>query len=425
MAAPNTLIADAVGLQTQPNELTLPAGSLAVATNMEITRDGIAEVSRGYRDFSSNLPDFRPEQLLVVGGVAYLNLDSGLWYYDGTQWLRKQGSVGGGGLFRSIVLAGSRLYVLENNSVSYYETDTGRKVLLCGLPGATGSTTDGVGTAARFSQPCAMCWDGSDTLYIAEQHAIRRLVISTATVSLLAGTVGATGTTDATGSLARFNFTLTVTTQAALAFVSGNLYVVDYANHSIRRVTTGGVVTTFAGLTGTSGDSTGTGTAARFTNPYDITAIGTTLYMSDPSNTKVRAITVPGAVVTTVASGVTIWPITNDGSTLYVGDVSTGAVVSSMTTGGSMTAITGSTASSTVTVDGVGTAAQYVKILSGGLQYAGGSALYVNDINNDGLAYSRIAKVYIPGRYSATIAGGQRSLSLGQKRADGVIVGPT
>ena len=118
MANPNTLIADAAGLQTQPNELTLPAGALAVAKNMEITRDGIAEVARGFEDFSANLPDFTPEQIVVVGGVAYLNLDSGLWYYDTTSgnWLRKRGALGAKATQPEMVaVANNTLYYTANH----------------------------------------------------------------------------------------------------------------------------------------------------------------------------------------------------------------------------------------------------------------------------------------------------------------------
>jgi len=103
-------------------------------------------------------------------------------------------------------------------------------------------------------------------------HRIRKIVISTGVVTTLAGS--SEGSTDATGTSARFNFPLGITTDGT------NLYVADYSNHRIRKIVIdNGTVTTLAGSS--SGSTDATGTSASFNNPIGITTDGTNLYVAD------------------------------------------------------------------------------------------------------------------------------------------------
>src|SRR2546421_8972918 len=77
-------------------------------------------------------------------------------------------------------------------------------------------------------------------------------------VSTLAGSAYLTGSTDGTGSAARFN-----SPHGIACDKLGNIYVADRFNHKIRKVTTAGVVTTLAG-SGSVGSFDGTGSAASF-----------------------------------------------------------------------------------------------------------------------------------------------------------------
>ena len=72
----------------------------------------------------------------------------------------------------------------------------------------------------------------------------------------------ASGDADGTGSAARFR-----APQAAAVDASGNVYVADSMSNTIRKITAAGVVTTFAGSAGLSGTTDGTGSAARFSYP--------------------------------------------------------------------------------------------------------------------------------------------------------------
>src|ERR1039457_6251543 len=99
------------------------------------------------------------------------------------------------------------------------------------------------------------------------------------TVSTLAG-YAAPGSADGTGAAARFANPWGVAADSA-----GNLYVADTDNHTIRKITTGGAVSTLAGLAGVSGSANGTGSGARFNQPQGV-AVDTNgiVYVADTGN---------------------------------------------------------------------------------------------------------------------------------------------
>lgn len=108
-----------------------------------------------------------------------------------------------------------------------------------------------------------------------------------AVVTTFAGAAGQSGSADGTGADARFH-----NPDGIIADVSGNLYVSDYGSHIIRKITPAGVVTTIAGTADQTGSVDGTGAAARFNWPAGI-AIGLSgnLYITDLENQTIRKIT--------------------------------------------------------------------------------------------------------------------------------------
>jgi len=159
----------------------------------------------------------------------------------------------------------------------------------------TAGNGNGTGTGASFSGPNAMAFDNVGNLYVADysNHLIRKITPA-GVVSTFAGS-GTAGSSDGTGTAASFNYPFGIAVDAL-----NNVYVADRINNMVRMITPGGVVTTLAGST-TAGNVNGTGTAARFNQPAGLAvdAAGN-IFVSDFVNSEIRKIA-PGGVVTTFA----------------------------------------------------------------------------------------------------------------------------
>src|SRR4051794_38515763 len=109
------------------------------------------------------------------------------------------------------------------------------------------------------------------------------------TFTTLAGDAGY-GSADGTATAARFQYPVGVAVDTA-----GNVYVADTGNNTIRKVTPTGVVTTVAGLASSIGSTDGTGTAARFAGPCGLAvdSVGN-LYVADSLNYTIRKVTPTG-----------------------------------------------------------------------------------------------------------------------------------
>jgi serine/threonine protein kinase len=166
--------------------------------------------------------------------------------------------------------------------------------VLAGSVGVAGSA-DGLGSAAQFHLPHGIAADKAGNIYVADtgNNTIRKIAPN-GMVSTLAGLAGSHGSDDGVGNSARFWAPFGVAVDN-----SGNVYVSDTLNNTIRKISPSGTVTMLAGKAGEPGSDDGVGAAARFRNPWGIAADGSgNIYVADSSNDEIRKIAPDGRVST-------------------------------------------------------------------------------------------------------------------------------
>ncbi|HKR07100.1 MAG TPA: gliding motility-associated C-terminal domain-containing protein [Bacteroidia bacterium] len=211
-----------------------------------------------------------------------------------------------------------------------------RKITLLGVvttfagSGAVGAN-DGTGTAATFNEPWAIACDTNNNLYVADTKSYKiRKITSAGVVTTVAGT-GSFGTTNGAVNVAQFGFPAGI----AVSKDGSIIYVADRMTHIIRKIQ-GGQVSTIAGTAYLSGSTDGTGSLARFDHPYNICLDNSgNVIVADSWNFKIRKVTPTGAVTTVAGSGVqgsangpalsatfdSTWAVVVDSTgNIYVGD---------------------------------------------------------------------------------------------------------
>lgn len=277
---------------------------IVISTGVVTTLAGTPSVTGGSADGTGSAAQFNASRLIAFDGTDLYLADAG------NHTIRKivistgvvttpfgtagaSGSVDGTGNAarfngpRGIGTDGTCLYVADtgNYTIRQIVISTGAVTTLAGTPGASGSA-DGIGAAARFNDVRGIATDGAN-LYVVDagKNTIRKIVISTAVVTTLAGTAGVTGAADGTGSAAQFNGPRGITISGA------NLYVTDYGNNTIRKIVIAtGAVTTLSGTAGATGGTDGVGGAAQFNQPYGITTVGTDFYVTEQGNNTIRLV---------------------------------------------------------------------------------------------------------------------------------------
>lgn len=199
--------------------------------------------------------------------------------------------------FGMVVDSGGNLYVADSANNTIRKITPARDVTTF-AGSVTPGSTNGNGTLASFDRPTGLASDTGGNFYTGDfNNNMIRKITPAADVTTIAGS-GAFGSTNGNGTAASFNNPAGVAVDAA-----GNVYISDYNNNLIRKITPAGDVTTFAG-SGAVGGADGNGTAASFNSPVGLAldAAGN-LYVADSLNNVIRKITPAGDVTTFAGSG--------------------------------------------------------------------------------------------------------------------------
>ncbi len=148
------------------------------------------------------------------------------------------------------------------------------------------------GTSARFNEPTGVCIDTAGNIYVADfaNHSIRKVNPLTGEVSLFAGS-GVAGYADGLGAAASFNSPTGLTCD-----IAGNVFVADQFNLRIRFITPAGLVSTVAG-TGNVGTDNGIPLNSTFTFPCGIARdVNGNFYVADQYSHVIRKISNSGVV---------------------------------------------------------------------------------------------------------------------------------
>ncbi|HQX90415.1 MAG TPA: hypothetical protein PKY03_08465 [Moraxellaceae bacterium] len=196
-----------------------------------------------------------------------------------------------------------------DTSGNLYVADPGnnaiRKITPAGVVStvAGGMTLQGIAngdvSVGRFMYPQSVGVDAAGNVYVADtQNDCLRKITSGGIISTFSGACTGFGPAaepiDGTSTTARFNDLGHILMKA-----DGSMYVTD--SHSIRHVSTNGAVTTIAGSPGQNGSADGVGSLARFMRPQGMALSGNTLVVADPGNQKIRQVNLLTHAVTTIA----------------------------------------------------------------------------------------------------------------------------
>ena len=201
----------------------------------------------------------------------------------------------------SIAQSADTLYIVDitRNSLNAIDKNTAQVRTLVSSRDI-GGHANGPGTSARFNGPVAVVAVGGSTLYVADSanHRIRKVTIgatfAATQVSDFVGS-GTAGYTNGTGATAQLN------NPAGIAIRGTTLYVSETGNQRIRTIDTASrTVRDFVG-SGTQGYRNGAGANARFNSPGGLAISGDTLYVNDINNHRIRAINIASGVVSDFA----------------------------------------------------------------------------------------------------------------------------
>ena len=192
------------------------------------------------------------------------------------------------------------LYVMDADSPAIRKISASGIITTVAGNGLQGYSGDGgPATAARLRGASSILVDNSGNLIFTDDgnHCVRKITTD-GRITTIAGT-GVLGFSGDGGPATAATFH---TAHAVALDSRGDLYVADYNNLRIRRVDSGGTITTIAGtgVNMSTGDG-GPATAATIGNVYNLLIDNDVLYFSDGNQGKIRRIDLVSGIVNLVA----------------------------------------------------------------------------------------------------------------------------
>ncbi len=194
--------------------------------------------------------------------------------------------------------AAGNVFIADYNNAKIRKVNTFGVISTIAGTGTIGYSGNGAAaTAALIAKPTGVAVDASGIVYLAEQNnQVVRKVNASGIISIVAGGIGAGFSGDGgQASAAAVSYPFGVAVDP-----SGNLLITDNGNNRIRKVSTGGIITTLAGngSAGFSGDG-GNATAGSLNNPSGaiIDASGN-LFIADQNNNRIRMVNSSGIIST-------------------------------------------------------------------------------------------------------------------------------
>jgi sugar lactone lactonase YvrE len=188
------------------------------------------------------------------------------------------------------------LAVTPSNTVAIADT-WNNCIRVIDTAGNVTTVRDRSGHPVHAEHPYHVAVDPSGNIFIPDGYDVVK-VSSAGDVSIFAGIPGTPGTADGQGNSARLGQLTGITSDA-----SGNVYVAELYQYTVRKITPDGTVTTLAGMPLQPGHVDGVGSAARFVNPYYLAADRAgSVYLGDANSFCIRKIDSLGTVTTIAGS---------------------------------------------------------------------------------------------------------------------------
>lgn len=311
-AAGNLYIADSGNWRVRRVTTTGIISTLAGnGTNAE-SGDGGQAISASFSDVQSVAVDGsgnvyiadasnRRIRKVAPGGVVTSIAGTGVEGFSGDGGLATSAAIGRpeGLAFDSV----GNLYFADSSKERIRKIDTNGIITTIAGNGIAGFTGDGgQAVGAELGTPLAVAIDAANNVYIADADNNRvRKVTPGGVITTFAGN-GSGGFSGDGGQATNAAMNI----PSGLAFdASGNLYIADAGNNRIRKVDTSGNISTVAGgaTNGFSGDN-GPATQALFDFPWALATNGNSVYIADRNNQRIRLISYPMAAPSVSANGV-------------------------------------------------------------------------------------------------------------------------